>query len=63
MAMGQMRRTATAKSYLEEKNFRCILNNGVASPDLRPHRSRSAAVGLHPPRHPAWIPSPPPRWI
>jgi len=30
MAMGQMRRTATAKSYLEEKNFRNILNNGVA---------------------------------
>ena len=33
MAMGQMRRTATAKSYIEEKNFRCILNNGVAAPD------------------------------
>ena len=32
MAMGQMRRTATAKSYIEEKNFRCILNNGVAPP-------------------------------
>ena len=32
MAMGQMRRTATAKSYIEEKNFRCILNNGVAEP-------------------------------
>ena len=32
MAMGQMRRTATAKSYIEEKNFRCILNNGVAAP-------------------------------
>jgi len=30
MAMGQMRRTATAKSYIEEKNFRNILNNGVA---------------------------------
>lgn len=30
MAMGQMRRTATAKSYIEEKNFRSILNNGVA---------------------------------
>lgn len=30
MAMGQMRRAATAKSYIEEKNFRCILNNGVA---------------------------------
>ena len=33
MAMGQMRRTATAKSYIEEKNFRCILNNGVAPAD------------------------------
>lgn len=33
MAMGQMRRTATAKSYIEEKNFRCILNNGVAEPE------------------------------
>ena len=33
MAMGQMRRTATAKSYIEEKNFRCILNNGVAPPE------------------------------
>ena len=33
MAMGQMRRTATAKSYIEEKNFRCILNNGVAAPE------------------------------
>ena len=32
MAMGQMRRAATAKSYIEEKNFRCILNNGVAAP-------------------------------
>jgi len=30
MAMGQMRRTATAKSFIEEKNFRNILNNGVA---------------------------------
>jgi len=30
MAMGQMRRAATAKSYIEEKNFRNILNNGVA---------------------------------
>jgi len=30
MAMGQMRRVATAKSYIEEKNFRNILNNGVA---------------------------------
>ena len=33
MAIGQMRRTATAKSYIEEKNFRCILNNGVAAPE------------------------------
>ena len=33
MAMGQMRRAATAKAYIEEKNFRCILNNGVAPPD------------------------------
>ncbi|MBP5301915.1 MAG: glycoside hydrolase family 3 C-terminal domain-containing protein [Bacteroidales bacterium] len=33
MAMGQMRRAATAKSYIEEKNFRCILNNGVAAPE------------------------------
>ena len=33
MAMGQMRREATAKSYIEEKNFRCILNNGVAAPE------------------------------
>lgn len=30
MAMGQMRRIATAKSYIEEKHFRNILNNGVA---------------------------------
>lgn len=30
MAMGQMRATATAKLYIEEKNFRNILNNGVA---------------------------------
>ena len=30
--MGQMRRTATAKSYIEEKNFRCILNNGGILP-------------------------------
>ncbi len=30
MPMGQMRRTATAKSFIEEKNFRSILNNGVA---------------------------------
>ena len=34
MAMGQMRRAATAKSYIEEKNFRCILNNGVAAPEV-----------------------------
>lgn len=34
MALGQMRRTATAKSYIEEKGFRCILNNGVAAPSL-----------------------------
>ena len=33
MAMGQMRRAATAKSFIEEKNFRCILNNGVAPAD------------------------------
>ena len=33
MAMGQVRRAATAKSYIEEKNFRCILNNGVAAPE------------------------------
>ena len=32
MAIGQMRRTATAKSYIEEKNFRNILNNGTAAP-------------------------------
>ena len=30
MGMGQMRRIATAKSFIEEKNFRNILNNGVA---------------------------------
>ncbi|MCK7461494.1 MAG: hypothetical protein MZU84_05250 [Sphingobacterium sp.] len=30
MGMGQMRRVATAKSFIEEKNFRNILNNGVA---------------------------------
>ena len=33
MAMGQMRREATAKNYIEEKGFRCILNNGVAAPE------------------------------
>lgn len=27
---GQVRPSATAKLYLEEKNFRCILNNGIA---------------------------------
>lgn len=32
MAMGQVRREATAKSYIEEKGFRSILNNGVAAP-------------------------------
>ena len=32
MAMGQMRMQATAKSYIEEKNFRNLLNNGVAPP-------------------------------
>lgn len=32
MAMGQMMRTATAKSFIEERNFRNILNNGVAPP-------------------------------
>jgi len=34
MMPGQMRRTATAKDYIEEKHFRNILNNGVARPDL-----------------------------
>ena len=33
MAIGQMRRTATAKSYIEEKNFRNILNNGTCAPE------------------------------
>lgn len=32
MAMGQMKSTATAKNYIEERNFRNILNNGVAEP-------------------------------
>lgn len=32
MAMGQMRREATAKSFIEEKHFRNLLNNGVAPP-------------------------------
>ncbi|MCQ2147125.1 MAG: glycoside hydrolase family 3 C-terminal domain-containing protein [Bacteroidales bacterium] len=32
MAMGQVRREATAKLYIEEKGFRNILNNGVAAP-------------------------------
>lgn len=34
MMMGQMRSTATAKEYIEEKHFRNILNNGVAEPKL-----------------------------
>jgi len=34
MPGGQMRRTATAKVYIEEKNFRNILNNGVAEPKV-----------------------------
>lgn len=33
MGFGQMRAQATAKSYIEELGFRCILNNGVAAPD------------------------------
>ena len=33
MAVGQMRRTATAKAYIEEKNFRNILNNGTCAPE------------------------------
>ena len=33
MAIGQMRRTATAKAYIEEKNFRNILNNGTCAPE------------------------------
>jgi beta-glucosidase len=32
--MGQMMASATAKKYIEEKNFRNILNNGVAEPKL-----------------------------
>lgn len=32
MAIGQMMRTATAKSFIEEKNFRNILNNGTCAP-------------------------------
>ncbi len=32
--IGQTRASATAKSYIEEKNFRCLLNNGVAEPKL-----------------------------
>lgn len=32
MANGQMFSSATAKSFIEEKNFRNILNNGVAAP-------------------------------
>jgi len=34
VALGQMRSLATAKEYIEEKNFRSILNNGVAAPDI-----------------------------
>ena len=34
MMTGQMRASATAKSFIEEKNFRCILNNGVAEPTV-----------------------------
>jgi beta-glucosidase len=33
-ANGQMKSTATAKAYIEEKNFRNILNNGIAEPVL-----------------------------
>jgi beta-glucosidase len=29
---GQVKPAATAKSYIEEKHFRCILNNGTADP-------------------------------
>lgn len=32
MGIGQMRGVANAKSYIEDKNFRCILNNGNAAP-------------------------------
>ena len=32
MRAGQMQAKATAKLYIEEKGFRCILNNGVAAP-------------------------------
>jgi beta-glucosidase len=31
---GQTLSTATAKEYIEEKHFRCILNNGTAEPKL-----------------------------
>ncbi len=31
---GQTLATATAKEYIEEKNFRCILNNGTAEPEI-----------------------------
>ncbi len=34
MMPGQMLRTATAKDYIVEKNFRIILNNGVAEPRI-----------------------------
>ena len=33
-SLGQMKSYATAKSYIEEKNFRSILNNGVAEPAI-----------------------------
>jgi beta-glucosidase len=31
---GQVRQIATAKSYIEEKNFRSLLNNGIAEPEI-----------------------------
>ena len=34
MGVGQMQSYATAKSFIEEKNFRCILNNGIAEPKV-----------------------------
>lgn len=34
LQFGQMKIYATAKSFIEEKNFRCILNNGVAEPKV-----------------------------
>ena len=33
MAPGQMRSQVTAKDWIETKNIRCILNNGVAEPE------------------------------